>query len=136
MGPVVDVRFEEGELPHIKDALTVENSGKTCVMEVAQHMGNRTVRCIMLSASEGLARDMEVAATGDGISVPVGDKTLGRLFNVLGETIDGGRLPPLRIKARWWKSWRRELRLLTCWPPTPREERSDSSEAPEWARPC
>ena len=99
MGPVVDVRFEEGELPHIKDALTVENSGKTCVMEVAQHMGNRTVRCIMLSASEGLARDMEVAATGDGISVPVGDKTLGRLFNVLGETIDGGE--SLKDQEHW-----------------------------------
>ena len=57
-------------------------------MEVAQHVGNHTVRCIMLSASEGTSRDMEVKATGSGIKVPVGDKTLGRLFNVLGETID------------------------------------------------
>lgn len=89
LGPVVDVEFENQDLPRIKDALTVENGGKTCVMEAAQHLGNNTVRCIMLSASEGLCRDMEVRPTGKGISVPVGAKTLGRLFNVLGETIDG-----------------------------------------------
>ena len=90
MGPVVDVEFAEGELPYIKDALTVENNGKTCVMEVAQHLGNNEVRCLMLAASEGLHKDMEVTATGSGIRVPVGEKTLGRLFNVLGETIDDG----------------------------------------------
>lgn len=90
MGPVVDVLFEDGVLPHIKDALKVKNGDRTCVMEVSQHLGNSTVRCIMLAASEGLCRDMEVEATGKGIQVPVGDKTLGRLFNVLGETIDGG----------------------------------------------
>ena len=89
LGPVVDVQFEKGELPAIKDALFVENQGKRCVMEVAQHTGNNIVRCIMLSASEGLSRDMEVTATGRGIQVPVGEKTLGRLFNVLGETLDG-----------------------------------------------
>ena len=89
LGPVVDVQFEKGELPAIKDALFVENQGKRCVMEVAQHTGNNIVRCIMLSASEGLSRDMEVTATGKGIQVPVGEKTLGRLFNVLGETLDG-----------------------------------------------
>ena len=90
MGPVVDVEFKDGELPNIQDALTVDNGGKECVMEVSQHMGNHVVRCIMLSASEGLSRDMEVTATGKGISVPVGDAVLGRLFNVLGKTIDGG----------------------------------------------
>ena len=89
-GPVIDVLFEKGNLPHIKDALTVDNHGKKCVMEVAKHMGHNTVRCIMLSASEGLCRDMEVTQTGAGITVPVGEKTLGRLFNVLGETVDGG----------------------------------------------
>ena len=89
-GPVVDVEFEDNNIPFIKDALEVDNNGKRCVMEVAQHMGNNVVRCIMLSASEGLCRDMEVTATGAGIKVPVGDKTLGRLFNVLGDTIDGG----------------------------------------------
>ncbi len=89
MGPVVDVEFPDNDLPYIKDALEVDNHGKRCVMEVAQHVGNNTVRCIMLSASEGLSRDMEVVATGSGIKVPVGNQTLGRLFNVLGETIDG-----------------------------------------------
>ena len=91
LGPVVDVEFLEGsDLPRLKDALEVDNGGKRCVMEVAQHMGNNTVRCIMLASSEGLCRDMEVTATGDGIKVPVGAQTLGRLFNVLGETIDNG----------------------------------------------
>jgi F-type H+-transporting ATPase subunit beta len=93
LGPVVDVEFLEGsELPAIKDALEVTNEGKRCVMEVAQHMGNSTVRCIMLASSEGLSRDMEVTATGEGIKVPVGEQTLGRLFNVLGETIDNGEV--------------------------------------------
>lgn len=90
MGPVVDVVFEDGNLPYIKDALEVENNGKKCIMEVAQHLGNNEVRCLMLAASEGLHKDMEVTATGAGIKVPVGEKTLGRLFNVLGETIDNG----------------------------------------------
>lgn len=100
MGPVVDVEFDEKqELPSIKDALLVDNNGKTCVMEVSQHIGNHTVRCIMLSSSEGLHRDMEVTATGAGIQVPVGNKTLGRLFNVLGETIDGGE--DLKNEPHW-----------------------------------
>ena len=90
MGPVVDVAFENGNLPHIQDALTVMNNGKRCVMEVAQHIGGDVVRCIMLASSEGLYKDMEVEATGQGIAVPVGEKTLGRLFNVLGDTLDGG----------------------------------------------
>ena len=88
MGPVIDVEFENGDLPMIKDALEVMNGNKKCVMEVAQHMGDNIVRCIMLASSEGLHKDMEVTATGSGIKVPVGPKTLGRLFNVLGETID------------------------------------------------
>ena len=90
MGPVVDVAFENGDLPHIQDALVVDNDGKRCVMEVAQHIGGEVVRCIMLASSDGLHKDMEVEATGAGIRVPVGEKTLGRLFNVLGDTIDGG----------------------------------------------
>ena len=89
-GPVIDVLFEKGSLPHIKDALTVDNHGKKCVMEVAKHLGGRVVRCIILSASEGLCRDMEVEQTGAGLRIPVGEKTLGRLFNVLGQPIDDG----------------------------------------------
>ena len=89
-GPVVDVEFEGSYLPAIKDALYVIQDGKKKTMEVSQHIGHNTVRCIMLAASEGLCKDMEVTATGSGISVPVGEKTLGRLFNVLGDTLDNG----------------------------------------------
>ena len=89
-GPVVDVEFEGSYLPAIKDALYVIQDGKKKTMEVSQHIGNNVVRCIMLAASEGLCKDMEVTATGSGISVPVGEKTLGRLFNVLGDPLDNG----------------------------------------------
>ena len=99
MGPVVDVEFEDEELPAIRDALEVQNGDKKCIMEVAQHIGNNTVRCIMLAASEGLHRDMEVIATGSGIKTPVGEATLGRLFNVLGETIDDGK--PIEDAPKW-----------------------------------
>jgi F-type H+-transporting ATPase subunit beta len=90
MGPVVDVLFENGNLPYISDALKVMIGEKKGVMEVAQHVGDNVVRCIMLTASEGLAKDMPVYQTGGPISVPVGRKNLGRLFNVLGDAIDGG----------------------------------------------
>lgn len=99
MGPVVDVAFEDEHLPHIKDALAVDNQGKRCVMEVAQHVGGNVVRCIMLASSDGLCKNMEVESTGSGIKVPVGKKTLGRLFNVLGETIDGKE--SLEGEERW-----------------------------------
>ena len=99
MGPVIDVEFPNNDIPFIKDALEVENQGKRSVMEVAQHIGNNTVRCIMLAASEGLHRDMEVIATGSGIKTPVGEATLGRLFNVLGETIDDGK--PIGDAPKW-----------------------------------
>ncbi len=88
LGPVVDVQFDSDRLPGIKEALTVDNHGKTQVMEVSQHMGNNVVRCIILSSSDGLTKDMEVIATGDNIKVPVGKSTLGRMFNVLGQNID------------------------------------------------
>ena len=89
MGPVVDVEFSPDVKPFIKDALTVRADGETRVMEVAQLLDDNTVRCIMLSPSEGLSKHMEVEATGGPISVPVGDLTLGRLFNVFGHTLDG-----------------------------------------------
>ena len=98
-GPVVDVLFETGALPKIKEALEVQDTPQRCVMEVAQHMGNRVVRCIMLSPSEGLCRDMEVNATGESIRVPVGSAALGRLFNVLGDPIDGKG--PVETQERW-----------------------------------
>ena len=89
-GPVVDVEIEEGELPKLREELTVEIDGSLRVMEVAQHVGRGTVRCIMLSPSEGLARGLAVDIPGHTIQVPVGQAVLGRMFNVLGQPIDGG----------------------------------------------
>ena len=99
-GSVVDVVFEKGNLPKIREALTAVLDGKTHVMEVAQHIGGGRVRCIMLSESEGLYRGMVVTATGNNICVPVGEVTLGRMFNVLGETIDGGS--PIDDRCEKW----------------------------------
>mgnify|MGYP002510569848 CR=1 FL=1 len=89
-GPVVDVEILTGALPRLREELTVEKSGQVRVMEVAQHIGNNMVRCIMLSPSEGLARGLAVDVPGRTIEVPVGPATLGRMFNVLGQPIDGG----------------------------------------------
>ncbi len=102
-GPVIDCEFEPGHLPKIKEALSVEVKGKKRIMEVAQHIGNNTVRCIMLAASENLARGMEVEASGSGIKVPVGTCTLGRMFNVLGNPIDG-EPPGTRKRKSEWRS--------------------------------
>ncbi len=104
-GSVVDVRFAPGQLPKIREALAVTVDGRRRVMEVAQHIGGGRVRCIMLAESEGLARGMEVSAYGQGIQVPVGERTLGRMFNVLGEPIDGGE--PLPREAERWSIHRR-----------------------------
>lgn len=90
-GPVVDVLFNGGELPKIKEELFVSIGKEKRVMEVASHIGGNLVRCIMLGASEGLHRGMPVTATNNTICVPVGDAVLGRLFNVLGETLDNGQ---------------------------------------------
>lgn len=90
IGPVVDIRFEEEHLPNLLDAINIEKEeDDTIVVEVAQHLGDDTVRCISMGSTDGLIRGMECTNTGEPISVPVGEPTLGRLFNVLGETIDG-----------------------------------------------
>ncbi|MBP1758591.1 MAG: synthase subunit beta, partial [Firmicutes bacterium] len=99
MGPVVDVEFSSGKLPAIKDALEVIREGRRSMMEVAQFVGDNTVRCIMLTPSEGLGRGMEVQDTGGPITVPVGDEVLGRLFNVLGDAIDEGE--PVKAEEHW-----------------------------------
>ena len=99
MGPVVDVAFDN-YLPLINEALKVTVDGQDRVMEVSKHMGNHVVRCILLDGSEGLSRGMEVETTGGGIKVPVGDQTLGRMFNVLGDVIDGGDPIPAD-RERW-----------------------------------
>jgi len=88
IGPVVDVTFEDG-VPDIYSALTVDNNGKIIVLEVEQHIGENTVRAVAMDSTDGLSRGMEITNTGKPISVPVGGVTLGRMFNVLGEPIDG-----------------------------------------------
>lgn len=88
IGPVLDVKFDESSLPNILDALEIKHGERTIIAEVAQHIGDTTVRAIAMSSTDGLVRGMDVKATGDSITVPVGEKTLGRLINVLGETID------------------------------------------------
>jgi len=88
-GPVVDVQFTAGRLPALQEALTVTAEGTERTMEVTQHVNETTVRCIMLSASEGLGKGMPVEATGHGLTAPVGEGTLGRMFDPLGRPIDG-----------------------------------------------
>lgn len=100
MGPVVDVRFfENSRIPRIKEALTVEVDNEKRVMEVAQQLGEGVVRCIMMDTSEGLSKGLNVTATGDGITVPVGENVLGRMFNLLGEPIDGGEA--VQSEEKW-----------------------------------
>ena len=88
IGPVVDVRFEDGELPALNHAIEIDKGGKRLVVEVSQHIGDGSVRCIAMSSTDGLVRGAEAVDTGRGITVPVGKSTLGRIFNVLGEAVD------------------------------------------------
>ena len=89
MGPVLDIRFPEGALPDLLNAIEIP-MGETCVVaEVAQHIGDNVVRCIAMSSTDGLRRGIEAVDTGAPISVPVGESCLGRVFNLLGQTIDG-----------------------------------------------
>ncbi len=99
MGPVVDVRFDDGGLPSINNALIIPIGEKKLTVEVAQHIGDNTVRCIAMSSTDGLKRGTPVTDTGKSISVPVGRETLGRIFNVLGETVDNGE--EVNTKERW-----------------------------------
>ena len=89
IGPVIDIKFEPEHLPDLLNAINIELDGRTIVAEVAQHIGDDIVRCVALSSTDGLRRGMEASDTGGPISVPVGPEVLGRLFNVIGETIDG-----------------------------------------------
>ncbi len=94
IGAVLDIKFEEGNLPQINEAIKiVRQNGETLVVEVAQHLGNDTVRCISMGPTDGLVRGMDAQATGAAISVPVGENTLGRIFNVTGDPIDGKEAP-------------------------------------------
>ena len=105
IGAVIDIKFTEGNLPEINSAINIKtNDGGRLVVEVAQHLGDDTVRCIALGPTDGLVRGMEAEATGAPISVPVGEQTLGRMFNVLGDPIDNKPAPevehmPIHRKA-------------------------------------
>ena len=99
MGPVLDIRFEEDQLPSLLNAIEVPNGDKTIVAEVAQHIGDNVVRCIAMSSTDGLQRGTEVTDTGAPISVPVGEECLGRVFNLLGQPIDNK--PDVKSQERW-----------------------------------
>ena len=99
MGPVVDVRFNEGELPEILNALTIPVGERKLTVEVAQHIGDNTARCIAMASTDGLQRGTPVTDTGAPISVPVGRETLGRIFNVLGDAVDN--IPNPETAEKW-----------------------------------
>ena len=99
MGPVLDIRFEEDQLPSLLNAIEVPNGDKTIIAEVAQHIGDNVVRCIAMSSTDGLQRGTEVTDTGAPISVPVGEACLGRVFNLLGQPIDNK--PDVESQERW-----------------------------------
>lgn len=99
IGPVLDIKFEEGNLPKLLSAIEIMHNGRKIVVEVAQHIGDDTVRCIAMSSTDGLVRGMEAVDTGKGISVPVGEATLGRIFNLLGEPVDN--LPAPDSSEKW-----------------------------------
>ena len=98
-GPVLDIKFDDEHLPNLLNAIEVKNGEKTIVAEVAQHIGDDVVRCIAMSSTDGLVRGAKAVDTGSGISVPVGEETLGRIFNLLGEPVDN--LPAPETKERW-----------------------------------
>lgn len=121
MGPVVDVRFEDGQLPAINNALVVRSkqSGEDLTLEVALHLGDHSVRTIAMSSTDGFQRGAEVEDLGRPISVPVGDVTLGRVFNILGEKIDldeplpaGTRLDPIHREAPDFENLSTETEIL------------------------
>ena len=98
-GPVLDIRFADGELPALLNAVELQNHGKTLVVEVAQHIGDNVARCIAMAATDGLVRGTEAVDTGGPITVPVGDECLGRVFNLLGEPVD--EQPAPENMERW-----------------------------------
>ncbi len=99
IGPVLDVRFADGKLPELNNALEIDNHGQRLVAEVAQHVGDNMVRCIAMSSTDNLVRGTEAVDTGRSIAVPVGDECLGRMFNLLGEPID--QMPAPKVSEQW-----------------------------------
>ena len=99
IGPVLDIRFAEGELPNLLSAVEIDNDGRKVTAEVAQHVGDNVVRCIAMSSTDGLRRGIPAVDTGAPISVPVGNCCLGRVFNLLGEPVDNKPAP--EAAERW-----------------------------------
>ena len=99
IGPVLDIKFKSGELPALLNAIEIDNNGEKVIAEVAQHLGDDVVRCIAMSSTDGMVRGTPATDTGKGITVPVGNATLGRIFNVLGEPVDN--LPAPETEERW-----------------------------------
>ena len=99
IGPVLDIRFENGKLPDLLEAIEIQHDGGRLVCEVASQLGDDVVRCIAMSSTDGMSRGMEAVAQGTGITVPVGPATLGRIFNLLGEAIDNG--PAVEAEEKW-----------------------------------
>ncbi len=99
MGPVLDIRFADGQLPELLNAIEIPNGDKTIVAEVSQHIGDNVVRCVAMSSTDGLRRGVEATDTGAPINVPVGEPCLGRVFNLLGQPIDNK--PAVEGEAQW-----------------------------------
>ena len=99
MGPVLDIKFADGHLPDLLNAITVQNGSDTITAEVAQHVGDNVVRCIAMASTDGMVRGAQAVDTGASIQVPVGECTLGRIFNLLGQPIDNKPAPE---GAEWW----------------------------------
>jgi F-type H+-transporting ATPase subunit beta len=139
IGPVIDVEFEGGDVPPIYNALRITNPAisdqpDNLVVEVAQHLGEKTVRCVSMDSTEGLVRGQEARDTGVGIRMPVGEATLGRILNVIGEPVDEGgpvntdKFLPIHRRSR------PASRSSTCSRPTRAAARSGCSAAPASAR--
>ena len=99
IGPVLDIKFENGHLPDLLSAIEIMHDGRKVVCEVATQLGDDVVRCIAMSSTDGMSRGMEAVDTGTGITVPVGKETLGRIFNLLGEAVDNEPTP--ETAERW-----------------------------------
>ena len=120
IGPVLDIQFQDGQLPDLLNAIEIDNHGEKLVVEVAQLIGDNVARCIAMSSTDGLVRGTEAVDTGESIKVPVGDQCLGRVFNLLGEPVDNKPAPT-----------RRPTGTSTAMPPAMRS----SSPPPKFWRP-
>ena len=149
IGPVVDVEFPTGRLPKILNALTVTKDEGVVVLEVAQHLGESTVRAIAMESTDGLRRGMDVTDTGKPIMMPVGDACLGRILNVVGEPVDeagpvnAGKYMPIHREPPQFQEqstkveiFETGIKVIDLLAPTERAARSASSAAPAWARRC